>query len=214
MIRPDLQPLLAALAGLACLPLVIGLGWLVLRRTPGAPALRAVAAGIDRLNAGVGAVVAWAALLMVLLQLLIVLLRYLFGIGEVMLQEGMLYLHGMLFLSAAGFTLLRDGHVRVDVVYRGLGPRGRAGIDLLGTYLFLLPVVLFTAGVAYPYVEASWRILERSRETSGLPFVYVLKSFLLVFAGLLFLQAIAGAARAVLGLGGHAPVARHADVRV
>lgn len=137
----------------------------------------------------------WLALLMVLLQSLIVLLRYVFGEGLIALQEAMLYMHGMLFLLAAGYTLIADGHVRVDLIYREAGPRTKAWIDFWGALLLLIPVMAVIFWLAWPYVIGSWQVLEGSRETSGIPAVFLLKTCILLFALMMWVQGIGMVAR-------------------
>jgi TRAP-type mannitol/chloroaromatic compound transport system permease small subunit len=153
---------------------------------------------IDRLNAGIGRAAAWCALAMVLLQFLVVLLRYVFGIGSIWLTESILYAHATLFLMAAAWTLMMGGHVRVDIFYANASPRRRAVVDLLGALLLLLPFMAAIVWWSLPYVARSWMILERSRESSGLPFVFLLKTLIPLFAALLALQGIAQAIRAWL----------------
>jgi len=148
-----------------------------------------VALGIDALNRVIGHAVAWLALVMVLLQFTVVLLRYVFGVNFLQMQEGVTYLHAALFLVAAGYTLLIGGHVRVDIFYRAAPPKRKAVVDLLGGSFLLVPVMLLIVYAAWPYVSASWAIFEGSKESSGLPFVYLLKSLILVFAVLLLAQA-------------------------
>ena len=162
--------------------------------------LAAIADRIDRLIAAVGRAVMWLALLVVLVQFVVVLLRYAFGTGSIWLSEAVIYGHAALFMLAAGWTLQENGHVRVDVFYSDASPRAKATIDLLGALLLLLPFVAVTAWFALPYVARSWTILERSREVSGLPFVYLLKTLIPLFALLLALQGIAQAIRAALVL--------------
>ncbi|HRE60930.1 MAG TPA: TRAP transporter small permease subunit [Micropepsaceae bacterium] len=137
----------------------------------------------------------WLALLMVLVQSLIVLLRYVFGEGLIALQEAMLYMHGMLFLLAAGYTLIADGHVRVDLIYREAKPRTKAWIDFLGALFLLIPVMAVIFWLAWPYVIGSWQVLEGSRETSGIPAVFLLKSCILLFALMMWVQGIGMASR-------------------
>ena len=77
---------------------------------------------------------------MVLLQFAVVVMRYVFGVGFIFMQEGVIYLHAALFMLGAGYTLLHGGHVRVDIFYRDAAPPRKALIDLLGVILFLVPV--------------------------------------------------------------------------
>ena len=93
-----------------------------------------------------------------------------------------MYMYGLLFLLAAGYTLLHGGHVRVDIFYREAAPRTKALTDFLGTYLFLFPVMTLILAVGYPYAELSWRIGEGSAETSGIQGIYILKGAILAFA--------------------------------
>jgi TRAP-type mannitol/chloroaromatic compound transport system permease small subunit len=162
--------------------------------------LAAAADRIDRLIAAVGRAVMWLALFVVLLQFAVVVLRYAFGAGSIWLSESVIYGHAALFMLAAAWTLQVDGHVRVDIFYSDVSPRTKAVIDLAGSILLLLPFVAVILWFALPYVARSWAIFERSRETSGLPFVYLLKTLIPLFAFLLGLQGIAQAIRAALTL--------------
>ncbi len=151
---------------------------------------------IDRLNTAVGRAASWCALAIVLIGFAVVLMRYVLGLGSIWLQESILYAHAALFLLAAAWTLKEGGHVRVDVFYANAAPRTKALIDLLGALLLLLPFALAVIWFSLPYVERSWAILERSRETSGLPLVFGLKTLIPLFALLLALQGVAQAIRA------------------
>ena len=98
--------------------------------------------------------------------------------------------------------------MRVDIFYADASPRTKALVDLCGSLLLLLPFMAVLAWFALPYVARSWAILERSRETSGLPFVYLLKTLIPLFAVLMALQGIAQAIRAALVLAGWPNAAR------
>ncbi len=156
----------------------------------------ALADRIDRLNAAIGRTVAWACLLVVVVQFTVVLMRYLFGLGSIWLTETIVYGHAALFMLASAWTLREGGHVRVDIFYADAGPRRRALVDLCGALLLLLPFMLVLLWFAVPYVGRSWAILETSRETSGLPAVYLLKTLIPLFALLMALQGVAQAIRA------------------
>jgi TRAP-type mannitol/chloroaromatic compound transport system permease small subunit len=157
---------------------------------------------IDRAIAAIGRVAAWCCLYVVVVEFAVVVMRYAFGIGSIKLQESVIYAHAGLFMLAAAWTLQVDGHVRVDVFYAQARPRARALIDLIGAIVFLLPFAAALALLSVPYVERSWAIFERSREASGLPFVYLLKTLIPLFAALIGLQGIAQAIRAALVLSG------------
>lgn len=150
---------------------------------------------LDAFNERIGRATAWCALIMVLVQFVVVVMRYIFGIGSIMMQESVVYLHSLMFLIGAGYTLLHDGHVRVDIFYRTATPRNKAIVDILGVVFFLIPVSLLIWIYTWPYALKSWQVLEGSKETSGIHAVFLLKSMILAFAALMILQGIALAAR-------------------
>lgn len=135
-----------------------------------------------------GHAVAWLTLGMVLVTFAVVVLRYGFGLGWIAMQESVVYMHAMVFMLGAAYTLQADEHVRVDIFYRGWPARRRAWVNLVGTLLFLLPLCAAIAWMAWDYVAAAWAVREGSREAGGLPWVYVLKTLVPALAGLLALQ--------------------------
>ncbi len=146
---------------------------------------------VDKLNDSLGRSFAWLALLMVLVMGLIVVLRYVFQIGSIALQESVMYLNALIFTMGAAYTLKEQGHVRVDVFYNRCSKRTQKLIDLAGSLFFLLVSCGFIIWASWDYVSISWRIREGSAESSGLPLVYLLKTCLLVLPLLLILQGIA-----------------------
>ena len=124
---------------------------------------------LDAVNHAVGMTVRWLALFMVLLQFAVVVLRYVFGISFIFLNEGVLYMHAALFMLGAGYTLLVDAHVRVDIFYARLSARGRAAVDLLGHLGFLLPSMLVVLWFTWPSVRNSWAVLEGPISVGGIP---------------------------------------------
>jgi TRAP-type mannitol/chloroaromatic compound transport system permease small subunit len=127
---------------------------------------------------------------MALLMFSVVVLRYGFNVGWIAMQESVTYLHAAVFLVGAAYTYQQDGHVRVDVFYRQFSERRKAMVNFFGTLFFLLPTSIFITVVSWDYVIESWSNLEGSRESGGLPFLYVLKSFILVFSITLSLQGL------------------------
>ena len=148
-------------------------------------------ATIDRITEGFGVVIRWLTLFMVLLTFAIVVLRYGFNIGWIAMQESVLYLHGLVFMLGAAYTLKADGHVRVDIFYQNYSVKQQALVNLFGALVLLLPVVVFVFIASYDYVLTSWRIAEKSSEAGGLPFVYLSKTYLWLFAVTLGLQGVA-----------------------
>lgn len=161
---------------------------------------------IDHANMAIGRTVAWGALALVAVQFVAVVLRYVFGIGWIWVEESIVYIHATIFMAGSAFTLLHDGHVRVDIFYAEASARQRAWVDALGTIFFLWPVsglILLKAG---PYVWTSWATLEGSPETSGIPAIFLLKSLILIFAALLALQGLSMAAAAFAAIKGETSV--------
>jgi TRAP-type mannitol/chloroaromatic compound transport system permease small subunit len=162
-----------------------------------------IATLLEKLSEMTGRTIAWLTAGMVLVTFIVVVLRYVFDMGWIAMQESVTYMHGLVFMLGAAYTLRHDGHVRVDIFYRRLGPRGRALVNLLGTLLLLLPMAGYILFDSWAYVTASWDVLEGSREAGGLPGVYLLKTLLLVMPVLLLLQGLADVLRSLLVLAGH-----------
>ncbi len=146
----------------------------------------------------VGRLVSWLVLAMVITTFSVVVLRYVFDMGWIALQESVSYFHSLVFLLGAAYTLKQDGHVRVDIFYSRLNDTGKAWIDLMGHLFILMPVMIFIIWVSWPYIADSWSVMEGSREAGGLPGVYLLKSLIIIMAGLLMLQGFALILRALL----------------
>ena len=149
-----------------------------------------------------GRLVSWLVLAMVLIMFCVVVLRYVFDMGWIALQESISYFHSIVFLIGAAYTLQQDAHVRVDIFYSRLSETGKAWINLLGHIFILLPVMLFIIWISWPYVINAWDVKESSREAGGLPGVYLIKSLILIMASLLIVQASALSLRAVLKITG------------
>lgn len=160
---------------------------------------------LDHLAEWTGRAVAWLTYGMVLLTVLIVVLRYGFNLSFTALGESVTYLYATVFMLGAAYTLKHDDHVRVDVFYRRMNPRGQAWVNLLGTLLFLWPLMGLLLWLGTDYILTSWALLEGSREPGGLPFVYLLKSLLWVMPALMMLQGLADVLRAIGVLRGESP---------
>lgn len=145
---------------------------------------------LDRLSALIGNTAAWMTLFMVVVTFVVVILRKTFNVGFIWLQETVVWMHAVVFMLGAAYTLHAEEHVRVDIFYRDMSPRRRAWIDLVGVMIFLLPVCAFLAWTSFEFVTQSWSIRESSREAGGLPFPFVplLKTILLLMPLTLALQ--------------------------
>ncbi|UHD17330.1 TRAP transporter small permease subunit [Thiocapsa bogorovii] len=171
-------------------------------RTGGPTRLLVFADRIDAVVRQIGEWATWLSLAMVLVTFAVVVLRYAFDIGSIALQESVTYMHAVLFMLGIAYTLGRNGHVRVDILYERLSRRGRARVDLIGTLLLLIPVCVLIIWLGWAYVAESWRVQEASRETGGLPAVYLLKSLILIMPILLLAQGLSNALRNGLFLAG------------
>ncbi|TNE93719.1 MAG: TRAP transporter small permease subunit [Gammaproteobacteria bacterium] len=164
-----------------------------------------MARGIDCFTEKTGQLIAWLTLIMMVFTCVIVVMRYFLETGSIALQESVTYLHSLLFLLGAAYTLKRGGHVRVDILYQRFSARTQALVDALGTLLFLIPVSLLILIFCWDYVASSWAIGEVSKEARGLPWVYLLKTLLLIMPVTLLLQGIAEFIKNLLffcGIGG------------
>jgi TRAP-type mannitol/chloroaromatic compound transport system permease small subunit len=168
--------------------------------------LKQIANAVDATNDWIGRVLAWLTLGMVLVTFAVVLMRYVFGLGSTILQESVVYMHAIVFMACAGYALVHNGHVRCDIFYGAASPRAKAIIDLVGTFVFLIPTCILVFWVTWPYAAASWAVLEGSPEgRMGIPAVFLLKTLILVFAGLLALQAVSLVLQSALFLAGATP---------
>ena len=129
----------------------------------------------------------WLAVIMVGLTLCVVLLRYLFSSSTIFLQELITYAHAIFFLLGIPLGILRDDHVRVDLIYSKLSEQKQSVINLLGHILFLLPLSILILFWSTPYAISSWRIFEGSSEVGGVPAIFLLKTLLPITALLIAL---------------------------
>ena len=145
---------------------------------------------IDLGHTRLASIIKWASLLMVATTLIVVILRYVFSVGAIAIQELTMYFHGISFLLAIPYGILKDTHVRVDLVYGRLSTERRNLINSVGHCLFLIPVGIFIVLTSLPYVETSWTFRERSSEVGGLPAIYALKACVPIAGALLTLQGL------------------------
>jgi len=144
--------------------------------------------------------VAWGSLSLVLITALVVILRYGFNMGSIALQESIMYNHAILFMLGIAYTYEQDKHVRVDVFYGQLDARKKAWVNFIGTIIFVLPVMAFIFWSGWEYVTTSWQIKEASGEAGGIAYLYMLKTLIVIMAGLVSLQAVSVLIQSVLTL--------------
>jgi TRAP-type mannitol/chloroaromatic compound transport system permease small subunit len=151
-----------------------------------------IVSAIDAVGKAAGNAVSWLTLAMVLVTCVIVLLRYLFEFGVIWLQESLTWMHAVVFMLGAAFTLERDEHVRVDIFYRRMSARQRGMVDLLGVLLFIFPFCGYVVYESFGYVTAAWSVGELSVNSGGLPYPFVplLKTILLIMPAAVALQGL------------------------
>jgi len=137
---------------------------------------------------------------MAAITVLVVVLRRLFEVGSIPLQESVMYMHGLVLLLGIPYTLQADGHVRVDIFYSRMNAQQQRWVNLIGHCLFLLPVVGYIFFYSLAYVSASWAVLEGSSEVGGLPAIFLLKTLIPLTALMLFLQGLAEIGKLIIGI--------------
>jgi TRAP-type mannitol/chloroaromatic compound transport system permease small subunit len=152
----------------------------------------------EAVNDYVGRIVAWLTFATVLICATVVFIRYALQSGFIWMQELYVWTHAAAFMLGAGYTLMANKHVRVDIIYARASPKTKAWLDLISTFVFLFPWVILLAYFAWPYVLQSWELWETSSQVGGMPGLYVMKTIILAFAGLMFLQGLAICARSIL----------------
>ena len=113
-----------------------------------------------------------------------VILRYVFSIGFTWLQDLYIWIHASIILFGIAYTLNKDAHVRIDILYRSLSKLNKKKINFVGAIIFGLPISYFIVTDGFEYFYRSFLISEDSKETGGLPNIFILK-FIIFFMGVL-----------------------------
>lgn len=150
--------------------------------------MKRIAQAIDLVQDRLGQSLSWLTAAMVAATVVVVVLRYGFGIGAIALQESVIYMNSLVFLAGAAWTFKENRHVRVDILYSKMSRRTQIKIDLVGHLVLLLPMCILVFVWSFDWVVASWRIREGSPEVGGIPAVFLLKTIILVMPTLLALQ--------------------------
>jgi TRAP-type mannitol/chloroaromatic compound transport system permease small subunit len=163
-------------------------------------ALIAFVRAADACTATVGRIVQWFSIGTVLVCATVVVLRYGFRIGFVWMQELYVWIHAAVFILGAGYVLMRDGHVRVDIFYARWRPKTKAAVELVSSVVFLLPWLALLGWTTWPFMVLSWQAGEPSDQLGGMPALYVLKICLMLFVVFMGIAMLAVMARCVLVL--------------
>lgn len=128
----------------------------------------------------IGAIINWLWFLLVLIIVANVSMRYLLGVNYIWIEEIQWHIYAVGFMIGIGYTIMHDGHVRVDVVASTLKPRTRAIIEFLGIVLLIFPLVYLMTSNAIPFVESSWNRNETSSAPGGLNHRWAIKGVIVV----------------------------------
>ena len=172
--------------------------------------LMRLAALIDALNERVGKTVYWLVLVAVLVSAGNAIIRKVFNMSSNAWLELQWYLFSAIFLLCAGYTLLHNGHVRIDVIAGKLSPKAQAWIDILGTLFFLFPMTLMLTWMSWPYFLHSFQNNEISGSAGGLIF-WPARLLMPVGFGLLALQGLSELIKRAAFVAGKGPdpIPRH-----
>ena len=139
-----------------------------------------------------------AGFVIIVIQLAAVLLRYVFGLSFSWLNDSVIFTFAMMFMLGAAATLRDDGHVRVDILRPRFGPKTKAGIELFGSLVFIVPICVLILYAGSGLIARSWIGLEHFNESDGLPIKYLFKTMVPVFAVLMIGQALSQAIKSAL----------------
>ena len=156
---------------------------------------------LDRLIASVGEAAAWLYVALIAVIITQVILRYVFSSGLVKLEELQWHLYAVGIMIGLSYCATGDTHIRLDLLHHRFSRRRKEVVDLLGTVFLLMPMVIIILMHSWPFVAESFRIKEASDSVVGLPYRWVVKSFLLIGFGLLGLAGASRLIRAVVFLG-------------
>ncbi len=133
----------------------------------------------------------YGSILIICLILLVstsVILRYVFSLGFIWLQDLYIWVHAIFILLGIAFTLNANGHVRIDLLYRSVTENFKKKVNLLGALIFGLPLSFILVFYGFDYFYRSYQLGESSKESGGLPYIFILKFFIFVLGILLFFE--------------------------
>ena len=173
----------------------------------------AVISIIDAFNMWVGEAVKWLLVSMVLGVAFATIALSIFGQSWPKLDESVIYMHASVIFLGSAATLLAGQHVRVDIFHSRMKPTAKALVDILGFFALLVPFCLVLLWNSQSFISLAWVSLEGSTESSGIQGVYILKTFMGVFAVTMLVQGLSIACRAAMCLAGQdaPPLPRHID---
>ena len=145
---------------------------------------------IDETIRRIGEYFSWLNAILVVVIILQVVLRYVFGQGLVVLEELQWHLYGVGIMLGLSYCVVTDSHIRLDLLYDRFPQRGKEQVELFGNLVLVLPIVAIILLHGWPFLMESWRVGESSDSPIGICCRYVIKSFLLIGFGLLGVAAL------------------------
>lgn|SRR5512134_841545 len=162
---------------------------------PAESPVRRLARRIDAWQDAFGRALSWLMLVMVLVVFSDVVMRYLLNVTSVFTQELEWYLFAITYLLGAGYVMLYDEHVRVDIVYSRLSPRRKAGLDFILLFVFFFPSCLLIIYTTWPFFRNAYRVLEGSPDPGGIPARWALKAVIIIAFAILAIQGFSQAVK-------------------
>jgi TRAP-type mannitol/chloroaromatic compound transport system permease small subunit len=157
---------------------------------------------IDRMNEHLGKVASLLVLVACLISAGNAGMRYAFGLSSNAWLEIQWYMFAAMFMLGAAYTLKRNEHVRVDIVFSHLSTRQQIWVDIFGGLLFLLPATLILTWLSWPVLVDAWHSQETSGNAGGLV-RWPVKLFLPLGFALLTLQGVSEIIKRIAMLTGH-----------
>ena len=143
---------------------------------------------IDSSNEKIGVITSYLIMPLILITFFVAFMRYILDFGSIALQEIIIYLHALIFMLGASYTLKNNMHVRIDIFYCKFSKNKKNKVNFYGTLFFLIPTCILIFFTSYNYVLSSILLMESSKEAGGLPTVYILKSYIILLSFSLLLQ--------------------------
>ena len=168
---------------------------------------------IDSFNMFIGELAKWLLVALVVSVAFGVIALSIFGQAWTKFDESATYFHATVILLGSAATLLAGQHVRVDIFYAKCRTRTKALVDIVGFYALLIPFCLVLIWNLQNFIGLAWTSFEGSAESDGIQGVFILKTFMSVFALMMLAQGMSIAGRAALFLTGKdtPPLPKHID---
>ena len=152
---------------------------------------------LDAFIIRIGQTVSWLAAVLIVVIIVQVILRYVFGRGLVVLEEVQWHLYAIGIMFGFSYALVTDSHIRLDLLYDRFPRRRKEKVEIFGIIFLLLPMIIVILNHSWPFWYDSWRVSERSDAPMGLCCRWFIKGFLPVGFIMLGLAAISRLVRAI-----------------